>query len=152
MAGMVSSLLLYQYGQTRIWYAMSRDGLLPKFFSKVHPQYKTPHGATWVACAAVGIPVGLLDLGDAADLSNIGALFAFVLVSLGVIFLRRSQPDRARASRVPFVPWFPLSGVLLCAGLMAGLTVITWIRFFVWLVLGLLIYMFCSRKRSEFAR
>ena len=94
LMGMISSLLVFQYGQARIWYAMSRDGLLPKLFSAVHPKYKTPHWSTWIACFAVGIPAGLVDIGDAADLANIGTLFAFVLVSLGVIFLRRRQPDR----------------------------------------------------------
>ena len=95
LTGMISSLLVFQYGQARIWYAMSRDGLLPKLFSAVHPKYKTPHWSTWIACFAVGIPAGMVDIGDAADLSNIGTLFAFVLVSLGVILLRRKQPDRA---------------------------------------------------------
>ena len=152
LTGMISSLLVFQYGQARIWYAMSRDGLLPKLFSAVHPKFKTPHWSTWIACFAVGIPAGLVDIGDAADLSNIGTLFAFVLVSLGVIFLRRKQPGRARAFRVPFVPWFPLISVVLCGGLMTGLTVITWLRFFIWLGLGLLIYVFYSRHHSEFAR
>jgi basic amino acid/polyamine antiporter, APA family len=152
LAGMISSLLVYQYGQTRIWYAMSRDGLLPRFFSKVNAKTRVPSGSTWIACIAVGLPAGLLDIGDAADLSNIGTLFAFILVSLGVILLRHKQPDRPRGFRVPFVPWFPLIGVLLCGGLMAGLTVITWIRFFVWLGLGLIIYMLYSRKHSEFAK
>src|SRR5436190_7788192 len=92
LMGMISSILVFQYGQARIWYAMSRDGLLPKLFSAVHPKFKTPHWSTWIACFAVGIPAGLVDIGDAADLSNIGTLFAFVLVSLGVIFLRRRQP------------------------------------------------------------
>ncbi len=150
LMGMLSSLLVFQYGQTRIWFTMSRDGLLPKLFSAVHPRYKTPHWSTWIAGFAVGIPGGLVDIGDAADLSNIGTLFAFVLVSLGVILLRRRQPDRPRGFRVPFVPWFPLISVVLCAGLMTGLTVITWIRFFVWLVLGLAIYVFYSRRHSEF--
>jgi APA family basic amino acid/polyamine antiporter len=152
LMGMISSILVFQYGQARIWYAMSRDGLLPKLFSAVHPKFKTPHWSTWIACFAVGIPAGLVDIGDAADLSNIGTLFAFVLVSLGVIFLRRKQPDRPRAFRVPLVPWFPLISVILCGGLMMGLTVITWLRFIVWLVIGLLIYVFYSRKHSEFAR
>jgi APA family basic amino acid/polyamine antiporter len=152
LTGMISSLLVFQYGQARIWYAMSRDGLLPKLFSRVHPKFKTPHWSTWIACFAVGLPAGFVDIGDAADLSNIGTLFAFVLVSLGVIFLRRRQPDRPRAFRVPFVPWFPLISVILCGGLMTGLTVITWIRFFLWLALGLLIYFFYSRRHSEFAR
>ncbi len=152
LTGMLSSLLVFQYGQVRIWFAMSRDGLLPKLFSAVHPRFKTPHWSTWIAGVVVGLPAGLIDIGDAADLSNIGTLFAFALVSLGVIFLRRKQPDRPRGFRVPFVPVFPLISVLLCVGLMSGLTVITWIRFVVWLVLGLLIYVFYSRKRSEFFR
>jgi basic amino acid/polyamine antiporter, APA family len=152
LMGMISSLLVFQYGQARIWYAMSRDGLLPKLFSAVHPKFKTPHWSTWIACFAVGIPAGLVDIGDAADLSNIGTLFAFVLVSLGVILLRRRQPDRKRAFRVPFVPWFPLISILLCGGLMTGLTVITWLRFVIWLGLGLCIYIFYSRHHSEFAK
>jgi APA family basic amino acid/polyamine antiporter len=151
LTGMISSLLVFQYGQARIWYAMSRDGLLPKLFSVVHPKFKTPVWSTWIACFAVGIPAGLVDIGDAADLSNIGTLFAFALVSLGVIFLRRTQPNRPRSFKVPFVPWFPLVSIVLCVGLMSGLTVITWLRFVVWLGLGLLIYIFYSRQHSEFA-
>ena len=152
LMGMISSLLVFQYGQTRIWFAMSRDGLLPRLFSAVHPEFKTPHWSTWIAGAVVGIPAGLVDIGEAADLSNIGTLFAFVLVSLGVIFLRKTQPDRPRAFRVPFSPLFPIISVVLCIALMAGLLVITWIRFFGWLVIGLFIYFLYSRKRSEFAR
>ena len=152
LTGMLSSLLVFQYGQARIWYAMSRDGLFPKFFSAIHPKFKTPHWSTWIAGFAVGIPGGLMATADAADLSNIGTLFAFVLVSLGVIILRRTQPERKRVFRVPFVPWFPLISIILCGGLMTGLTVITWARFIGWLVLGLLIYFFYSRHRSEFAR
>jgi APA family basic amino acid/polyamine antiporter len=152
LMGMISSILVYQYGQARIWYAMSRDGLLPKLFSAVHPKFKTPLWSTWIACFAVGIPAGLVDIGDAANLANIGTLFAFVLVSLGVIFLRRKQPARPRAFRVPLVPWFPLISVVLCGGLMMGLTVITWVRFLVWLAIGLVIYFSYSRRHSEFAR
>src|SRR5438270_7419704 len=152
LMGMISSILVFQYGQARIWYAMSRDGLLPKLFSAVHPKFKTPHWSTWIACFAVGIPAGLVDIGDAADLSNIGTLFAFVLVSLGVILLRRKQPDRPRSFRVPLVPWFPLISVVLCGGLMTGLTLITCVRFVVWLAIGLAIYFLYSRRHSEFAR
>ncbi len=148
--GMLSSLLVFQYGQTRIWFAMSRDGLLPKLFSKVHPRFKTPHWSTWIAGAAVGIPAGIIDIGTAADLSNIGTLFAFVLVSLGVILLRRRQPERPRGFRVPLVPWFPLISIAFCVVLMTGLTVLTWIRFVGWLAIGLVIYFSYSRKRSEF--
>ena len=150
LTGMLSSLLVFQYGQARIWFAMSRDRLLPGLFSAIHPRFKTPHWSTWIAGIAVGVPAGLVDIGDAADLSNIGTLFAFVLVSLGVILLRRSDPGRHRGFRVPFVPWFPLISVALCAGLMTGLTVMTWIRFFVWLALGMVIYAAYSRRHSEF--
>ena len=152
LMGMISSLLVFQYGQARIWYAMSRDGLFPKLFSTVHKKFKTPHVSTWIAGFAVGIPAGIFAISDAADLSNIGTLFAFVLVSLGVILLRRRQPDRPRVFRVPFVPWFPLISVVLCGGLMTGLTVITWIRFVGWLFLGLLVYIFYSRHHSEFCK
>ncbi len=151
LMGMISSLLVFQYGQTRIWFAMSRDGLLPKLFSALHPRFKTPHWSTWIAGLVVGLPAGLVDIGQAADLSNIGTLFAFLLVSLGVIFLRKTQPDRPRAFRVPFVPLFPIIAVVLCLGLMSGLLVVTWLRFFGWLALGLVIYFIYSRKHSEFA-
>jgi basic amino acid/polyamine antiporter, APA family len=151
LMGMISSLLVFQYGQTRIWFAMSRDGLLPRFFSTLHSTFKTPHWSTWIAGFLVGIPAGIVDIGQAADLSNIGTLFAFVLVSLGVIFLRRNQPDRPRAFRVPFVPLFPIISVLLCVSLMAGLLVVTWLRFFGWLAIGLVIYFLYSRRHSEFA-
>jgi amino acid transporter len=152
LTGMLSSLLVFQYGQTRIWFAMSRDGLLPKVFSRVHRLFKTPHWSTWIAGFLVGLPAGVVDIGDAADLSNIGTLFAFVLVSLGVIFLRKKQPHRPRGFRVPLVPLFPILSVILCGGLMTGLTVITWMRFFGWLILGLIVYIFYSRRHSEFAR
>jgi APA family basic amino acid/polyamine antiporter len=152
LMGMVSSLLVFQYAQTRIWFAMSRDGLLPKLFSTLNERYRTPHWSTWVAGLAVGIPAGIFNVGDAADLSNIGTLFAFVLVSLAVVVLRRSQPDRARTFRVPFMPWLPLLSVFLCTGLMAGLTVITWLRFFIWLAIGLFIYATYGRRHSEFAK
>ena len=148
LTGMISSLLVFQYGQARIWYAMSRDCLFPKIFSAVHPRFKTPHWSTWIAGFAVGIPAGIFAISDAADLSNIGTLFAFVLVSLGVIVLRRRQPDRTRGFRVPLVPWFPLASIVLCGGLMTGLTVITWLRFLIWLAIGLVIYYSYSRKRS----
>lgn len=151
LMGMISSLLVYQLGQARIWFAMSRDGLLPRAFSKVHPTYRTPHVATWVAGIVVGIPAGIFDIGTLADLSNIGTLFAFLLVSLAVLILRRKDPNRRRGFHVPMV-WVvaPLS-VLCCFILMAGLTLENWIRFFVWLFIGLIIYFLYSRQRSELA-
>ncbi len=151
LIGMVSSLLVFQYGQARIWFAMSRDGLLPRLFSKVHPVHRTPHVSTWVAGLAVGIPAGIWDVGTFADLSNIGTLFAFVLVSTGVIVLRRRQPERRRSFRVPFVPWLPLFSIGCCLVLMLSLPLETWIRFTVWLALGLVIYFLFGKKRSQLA-
>ncbi|MFY9531565.1 MAG: amino acid permease [Candidatus Acidiferrales bacterium] len=152
LMGMISSLLVYQLGQARVWFAMSRDGLLPSSFSNVHKRFRTPYVATWVAGIFVGIPAGIFDIGTLADLSNIGTLFAFILVSIAVIILRKKQPDRARGFHVPFSPWVPLGSVLFCFVLMASLTVENWIRFFVWLLIGLVLYYFYGRKHSELAR
>jgi basic amino acid/polyamine antiporter, APA family len=148
LLGMLSSLLVYQYGQARIWFAMSRDRLLPDVFSHVHRRYKTPHISTWLAGLAVGVPAGIWDIGTFADLSNIGTLFAFIIVSLGVLILRHKQPDRPRAFRVPFSPVMPIVSVVSCLGLMLGLPLETWVRFVVWLIIGLFIYVGYSRKRS----
>jgi APA family basic amino acid/polyamine antiporter len=148
LLGMLSSLLVYQYGQARIWFAMSRDRLLPGLFSRVHKRYQTPHISTWLAGLAVGIPAGIWDIGTFADLSNIGTLFAFIVVSFGVVILRHKQPERPRSFRVPFCPVTPAIAVICCLGLMLGLPLETWIRFVVWLFVGLAIYMVYSRKRS----
>ncbi len=152
LTGMLSSLLVFQLGQARVWFAMSRDGLLPRAFSKVHARFRTPHVSTWTAGLFVAIPAGVFDIGTLADLSNIGTLFAFLLVSLGVLILRRKQPDRPRAFRVPWVPFIPFASVACCLILMASLPVETWLRFLVWLVIGLVIYLSYSRHHSEFGR
>ncbi|MGO4882213.1 MAG: amino acid permease [Bryobacteraceae bacterium] len=152
LAGMISSLLVYQYGQARIWFAMSRDRLLPAFFSAVHKRFQTPYISTWIAGFLVGIPAGIWDIDTFAELSNIGTLFAFALVSAGVIVLRKKQPDRPRAFRVPFVPLFPLISIACCVVLMMGLPLRTWLRFFLWLIVGLAIYFPFGRKRSTLAQ
>ena len=149
LTGMLSSLLVYQYGQTRVWYAMSRDRLLPDVFSSVHPKTRVPHISTWVAGILVGIPSGLLDIGTLADLSSIGTLFAFVLVSISVMILRKTQPDRPRGFRVPMVNIIAPLSVLSCLVLMMSLTVENWVRFVVWLAIGLAIYFLYGRHRSE---
>ena len=147
---MVSSILVFQLGQARVWFSMSRDRLLPDVFSRVHPRYRTPAFATWVAGFLVAIPSGLFDVGTFAEMSNIGTLFAFVLVSAGVVVLRYKDPHRHRGFRVPFGPLVPILSVLFCILLMAGLPAKTWLRFFIWLAIGLFVYVFYSRKRSEF--
>jgi APA family basic amino acid/polyamine antiporter len=152
LTGMVSSMLVFQLGQARVWFAMSRDGLLPEVFSRVHRRFLTPHISTWVAGFAVAIPAGLFNIGTLADLSNIGTLFAFVLVSLGVLVLRRTQPERRRSFRTPWVPVVPILSILSCFVLMASLPLETWGRFVVWLAIGLCIYVAYSRHHSEFGR
>ncbi len=152
MLGMISSILVFQLGQARVWFAMSRDRLFPNCFSKVHARFRTPAIATWVAGLVVGIPAGLLDIGTLADLSNIGTLFAFVLVSVGVIILRFREPDRHRGFRAPGGLVIPILSVGFCGLLMAGLPIMTWFRFFGWLIIGLVIYFLYSRHRSEFAK
>jgi APA family basic amino acid/polyamine antiporter len=148
LMGMISSLLVFQIGQARVWYAMSRDGLLPRIFSRVHPRFCTPDFSTWMAGFLVGIPAGLLDIGTFADLSNIGTLFAFALVAGGVLILRYREPDRHRAFRAPGGPLAPIITIVTCLLLMAGLPIMNWIRFFVWMAIGLVIYYNFGRKRS----
>ena len=104
LMGMISSILVFQLGQARVWFAMSRDGLLPRAFSRVHSKFRTPDVATWVAGFFVAIPAGIFDIGTLADLSNIGTLFAFILVSIAVLILRKRQPERPRGFRVPWTP------------------------------------------------
>jgi APA family basic amino acid/polyamine antiporter len=152
LMGMISSLLVFQLGQARVWFAMSRDGLLPRIFSMVHARFRTPHVSTWTAGLFVAIPAGIFDIGTLADLSNIGTLFAFTLVSLGVLILRRKQPERRRAFRTPWVPVVPLASIACCVVLMASLPIETWVRFLVWLTIGLTIYFAYSQPRSEFGR
>jgi basic amino acid/polyamine antiporter, APA family len=151
MLGMVSSILVFQMGQARVWFSMSRDGLFPKWFSAVHPRFRTPSAATWMAGLVVGIPAGLLDIGTLADVANIGTLFAFELVSVGVLILRLREPDRHRSFRTPGGPVIPLLSLVFCGLLMAGLPIFNWLCFFVWLLIGLIIYFFYSRYRSDFA-
>jgi APA family basic amino acid/polyamine antiporter len=149
LMGMISSLLVFQLGQARVWFAMSRDGLLPGIFSRVHKRFRTPDFSTWVAGFAVGIPAGLLDIGTLSDLSNIGTLFAFALVAGGVLILRYREPDRPRAFRAPGGILAPVATILTCVLLMAGLPILNWIRFFVWLVIGLVLYYFYGRRHSQ---
>ena len=151
LMGMISSLLVFQLGQARVWFAMSRDGLLPAVFSRVHPHFRTPDFSTWVAGIVVGVPAGLLDIGTLADLSNIGTLFAFALVAGGVLILRYREPERPRAFRAPGGPLAPIVTILTCVLLMAGLPIMNWLRFFSWLLIGLVFYYFYGRKHSELA-
>jgi APA family basic amino acid/polyamine antiporter len=149
VVAMGSVLLVFQLGQPRIFMSMARDGLLPPFLGKVHPKYKTPYIGTIITGLFVGIFAAFANIAEVVDLTNIGTLFAFVLVSLGVIVLRRIEPDRVRPFRVPWVPITPLISVFSCLYLMYKLPGITWIRFGLWLVAGLLIYFLYSARHSR---
>ncbi len=152
IAGLTTVLLVLLYGQSRVFYAMSRDGLLPEIFSRVHPQFRTPYLSSAiigivVACVAA---VGQLDV--VANLVNIGTLAAFALVSVGVIVLRRQQPDLKRGFRVPWSPVVPALSALGAVGLIfKGLPLLTIGSYFVWLILGLIVYFGYSRRRSKIA-
>jgi basic amino acid/polyamine antiporter, APA family len=150
LAGMTSVLLVFQLGQPRIFMAMARDGLLPKFFAKLHPKYRTPFIPTIITGAIVGISALFLDIGQAAELTNIGTLAAFILVCGGVLVLRKTDPERKRPFACPLVPYVPVAGMIICFILMLSLPIVTWARFIVWMAAGIAIYfMYGYRKQSR---
>jgi APA family basic amino acid/polyamine antiporter len=142
-------LLVFQLGQPRIFFSMARDGLLPPSFAKVHPRFRTPYVTTILTGAAVGVCAMFTSIDEMVDLTNIGTLFAFTLVCIGILILRRRDPERPRAFRTPWVPVVPLLGVSSCLYLMLGLPRITWIRFGLWLVVGLVVYYSYGFRKSE---
>jgi len=149
LIAITSVVLVIMYGQTRIFFAMCRDGLLPRKLAHVHPRYGTPARLTIGFGVLIAILAALVPLDEIVKLVNIGTLFAFVLVNIGVIVLRRTRPDMPRPFRVPFSPVFPLIGIAFCVYLMTVLPGETWIRFVVWLVIGMVIYFAYSRSHSR---
>jgi APA family basic amino acid/polyamine antiporter len=152
LIAITSVVLTVLYGQTRIMFAMSRDGLVSERFSRVSPKTRTPVFATLVFGLLIAIFAAVIPLTEIVKLVNIGTLFAFMLVNIGIIVLRRTKPDLERGFRVPFVPLFPIIGILLCGYLMADLPASTWLRFLAWLALGMLIYVFYGRRHSKLAK
>lgn len=152
IAGLTTVMLVLYYGLTRIIYAMSRDGLLSSFFSRVNPKTQTPVRVIVLCGVIMALIAGFMPLGDLAELVNIGTLAAFVLVCLGVIVLRITRPDMERPFKTPFSPLFPVLGMLSCGALMAFLPTLTWLRFVVWLVLGLIVYFAYSMHHSHLAK
>ena len=146
--GMTTVILVMAFGQTRIIFAMSRDGLLPKRLSTVHPRFHTPFFATWLVGIVFGLIAATIPLNILAELINIGTLAAFTMVSVAVVVLRKRRPDLPRAFRCPGVPYVPALAVILCVGLMTFLSWITWVAFSIWLVIGLAIYFGYARRRS----
>jgi basic amino acid/polyamine antiporter, APA family len=151
VAGLTSVLLVLLLGQSRVFFAVSRDGLLPPAFSRIHPRFRTPYIPTTLTGVAVGLTAALLPIQDIAELTNIGTLFAFVLVCIGIWILRRVEPNLPRAFRTPLVPWVPILGVIFCGYLMLSLPLVTWIRFIVWMAFGLVIYFSYGRFHSRVA-
>ena len=142
-------LLVFQLGQPRIFFSMARDGLLPASFAKVHPRFRTPHVTTIITGIAVGVCAMFTSIDEMVDLTNIGTLFAFILVCIGILILRKREPERRRTFRVPWVPVIPVLGVISCMYLMLGLPWITWVRFGVWLLVGMVVYFSYGFRRSR---
>ncbi len=128
---------------------MGRDGLLPPWAAKVHPKFRTPYVATLLTGFIVAVCSSLANINELVELTNIGTLFAFALVAIGIVILRYKEPDRVRPFRAPLVPWVPLGAVLCCGYLMAELPGLTWLRFFLWMGAGLILYVLYGRHRSR---
>jgi basic amino acid/polyamine antiporter, APA family len=152
IAGLTTVILILMLGQARVGFAMSRDGLLPVWFAKVHPKFRTPYRITLITGGLVTLIAGFTPIKVLAEMTNIGTLFAFVLVSAGVLVLRRTRPDLHRAFRTPLVPVVPVLAVLSCLYLMLNLEGWTWIRFAIWMVIGLVVYALYGVRNSRLAR
>jgi basic amino acid/polyamine antiporter, APA family len=149
---MTAVLLVFQYGQPRIFYAMARDGLLPKWAGKIHRKYRTPHITTIATGIVVAVGALFADENEIYDLTNIGTLAAFAIVCLGVLVLRVREPDRPRPFRVPFIWGVSLIGAGACVFVMWGLPLHSWERFGIWLVIGILIYALYGYRNSVLRR
>jgi len=150
--GLASVILVMLLGQSRVFYSMSRDGLLGRWAGQVHPRFRTPYLSSIFTGIAVGLATGILPLQLLGQLVNIGTLLAFVLVCIGVLVLRKKRPDLDRPFRTPWVPFVPIMGIVCCLGLMATLPADTWIRLIIWLLIGFVIYFGYGRKHSVLQR
>ncbi|WP_019330425.1 amino acid permease [Streptomyces sp. TOR3209] len=150
--GILTVMFTFMLGVTRVWFSMSRDGLLPKWFAKTHPTRHVPTRVTWIVGVASALIAGFLPIGEAAELTNIGILLAFVVVCAAVIVLRYRQPELPRTFRTPWMPFVPALGIVFSIWLITFLQWQTWARFAVWFALGLVIYFGYSYRKSELAR
>jgi APA family basic amino acid/polyamine antiporter len=149
LAGFSSVILVMLLGQSRVFYAMSKDGLLPKSLGSLHPKYKTPYKANVVILIIVGLFAGFVPGKIVGDMTSIGTLFAFILVCLSVVVLRKTEPNMIREFKTPFVPFVPIVGVLVCLAMIYGLGWTNWLRLGIWLVIGLVIYFLYGKKNSK---
>ena len=152
IAGLTSVLLVLLYAQSRVFFAMSRDGLLPPVFSAVHPRFRTPARVVMATGVLIALIAGFMPIQQVAELVNVGTLSAFILVSVAAIVLRRTQPDLHRPFRTPFMPWTAVLAILFCGYLIASLDAVTLWRFVAWLALGLVIYFLYARRHSRLAQ
>jgi len=152
LAGFSSVILVMLLGQSRVFYAMGKDGLLPKFFSHVHPKFQTPYKANLVILVIVGLFAAFIPGDIVGDMTSIGTLFAFILVCISVIILRKREPDMVREFKTPFVPLVPLLGVAVCLAMIYGLGWLNWMRLIVWMLVGVVIYFVYSKKHSELGK
>ncbi len=152
IAGLASVVLVMLLGQPRIFYAMSKDGLLPPLFSRVHPKFQTPYVSTIITGCVAAVIAGLFPIGLLGELVSIGTLLAFVIVSAGVLVMRYRSPNLHRPFRTPLVPLVPILAILICGYMMSGLPADTWLRLLIWLAIGLVIYFLYGRHNSRVAR
>ena len=149
LAGYTSVILVMLMGQSRVFYTMAKDGLLPKFFSSVHKKFHTPWKTNLFFLVFVSLFAGFVPVSDLGHMVSIGTLFAFVLVCIGILVLRKSLPDAVRPFRTPFVPFVPIMGVIVCLYLMYSLPSESWIRLFIWMAIGIAIYFAYGKKYSK---
>jgi APA family basic amino acid/polyamine antiporter len=149
LAGYTSVILVMLMGQSRVFFTMAKDGLLPKFFAAVHPSYRTPWKTNLFFLVFVSLFAGLVPVSDLGHMVSIGTLFAFTLVCIGIMVLRKSLPDAVRPFRTPWVPFVPVIGILVCVYLMYSLPTESWVRLFIWMALGIIIYFIYGKKHSK---
>jgi len=152
VTGIVSVMLAFMLACARIWFAMSRDGLLPAWFAEVHPRFRTPHRPTLVAGVLTALVAGCFPIKQVAELVNIGTLSAFVVICLAVVVLRRTRPNVRRSFRTPLVPWVPFAGIGFSVWLLSKLPLVAWERFILWMALGLALYFLYGRRHSLLAK
>ncbi len=149
LVGLFSVILVLQYGQTRLWYAMSRDDMVPEVFSSLDAKTRSPRWSVWIWGATVALCAGLINVGEASDLVAIGALVAFAIACICVVALRRSLPDHPRRFKVPWSPWVPLASLAATLAMMSNLALITWLRLLIWLAIGFVVYLAYSRHQGK---
>lgn len=152
LIGYTSVILVDLMGQSRVFYSMSRDGLLPPIFSRLHPVFQTPARSNIALCVFISLFAGFVPIGVVGEMTSIGTLLAFVMVCLGVLILRKRQPDAKRPFKTPFVPVVPILGIVTCLIIMVSLPAGTWIRLLVWLAIGFVIYFRYGKKNSKLGK